>query len=86
MLDRLFKDKDGKIVIAQWPNWPIWGWLITRIAMRLTISSQLTNALNYVSVGFITVWALMETISGVNFFRRLLGLGILVFTVFGLVR
>jgi|JI10StandDraft_1071094.scaffolds.fasta_scaffold5080671_1 hypothetical protein len=42
-----FKDKNGNVAIAQWPNIPIVGWLLFKLAAMLATSPQLES-------GFIT--------------------------------
>lgn len=74
-----FKDNQGKIVIFQKPNSPLIGWIVFLILGLLVGHHQprlheLCNALRF---GFIFTWAWLEITSGVNYFRRTLGLIVL---------
>jgi len=80
LFDYIFRDKKGRIVIAQIPNVPItiagiaWGleWFVRPVYdMRL-------DALFYAGL---LVWAGWEIGWGVNPFRRVLGLSVFVCTV-----
>ncbi|MDQ6985131.1 MAG: hypothetical protein Q9M76_02395 [Candidatus Dojkabacteria bacterium] len=76
-MDRLFRDKNGKIVIAQFPNWPIIGWGIVRLVIISPLFNSKQTELFIISNTFLLIWALMELVSGVNYFRRILGVVIL---------
>lgn len=74
-LNKLFKNKDGKVVIWQFPNAP----LLVAIAawlLRHFTEGTLHTIGDGVFFGAILVWAGLEVFSGVNYFRR--GLGLLV--------
>ena len=78
-----FKDKHGKIVIAQRPNSPLIGFLLSWL---LSIfwpqqQQQIIFLLNMLTFGFIFTWAWLEISDGVNYFRRLLGVIVLVFVL-----
>jgi hypothetical protein len=70
--------------IAQFPNPPLLlafaGWGLAAVAQGA--AHDIGRAVLIVGLG---VWALEEAISGVNWFRRLLGLGVVVWIVAGLV-
>ena len=76
-LDRAIKDKDGKIAIWQLPNLPLLTWLIAT-ALTKVMSKGKSHAL-FIAIAFgaLFTWAVMELLSGVNYFRRLLGLVVL---------
>jgi len=74
MFKRFFHNKDGKIVLWQTPNLPIIGWALFTLLSRVIH----LDALAWIATGFLLLWALLELGWGVNYFRRLLGLIILV--------
>ncbi len=74
--DALFKTKDGQYVVGQKPNWPIYLAFITWIGSQVTEGAAL-NTFRWGMVVSLTTWSLLEVFSGVNVFRRLLGVGIL---------
>lgn len=72
-LVNFFKDKDGKIVIGQFPNWPLF------LAGGFYILGYLDNELakTISSYGVFTAmiyWSYLEIFFGVNSWRKLLGL------------
>jgi len=78
-----FKDKQGRIVIAQTPNLPLIVWFIVTI-MNLIWSDnhpRVHYVLNLLSFGFIFTWAWLEIAYGVNYFRRTLGLLVIIIAI-----
>lgn len=73
-----FKDKDGKVVITQWPNIPIIGWLAFKVLSMLIDSANLKNWFENLSLAFLFTFAYLEITSGASYFRRLLGLVVMV--------
>jgi hypothetical protein len=69
-----------RFVLAQWPNPPLWVALATSLVGRLTHGWAHAYATAVFSAA-LTVWAYLEAVHGVNWFRRLLGAGFLVFVV-----
>lgn len=75
IVDWLFKNNSGKVVLAQQPNLPV------IIAFILVIGSWIfTNNLgDFFRVGFyfaLLWWSWLELAYGVNGFRRMLGLAV----------
>ncbi|MGQ3890122.1 hypothetical protein ACQUW5_13965 [Legionella sp. CNM-1927-20] len=79
-----FKDKQGRIVLFQMPNWPLILWFIFAVLDFLWSSNQpkIHYLLQMLSFGFIFTWAWLEITSGVNYFRRTLGLLVLIIAVY----
>jgi succinate dehydrogenase hydrophobic anchor subunit len=83
--DKIWRDRHGQIVIWQFPNKWLFAWAgLTLISLFLhggagTIVSILADI-------FLAVWALLELFQGVNYFRRGLGLVILIFTIASLLK
>lgn len=67
-------------VLLQFPNAPLGVALLASVASRFThgLASAYASAAFYVGLG---VWAYLEAVSGVNWFRRLLGAGFLVYVL-----
>jgi hypothetical protein len=76
-----FKDKKGKVIIWQTPNWAIGGWAVFLLANKFA-DGQAQIVLSFISTAFLTIWACMEIIGGASYFRRTLGVAILVFTIY----
>jgi hypothetical protein len=78
LFDRTFRDREGKIVIAQMPNLPILVWLVVTLLQLVVPSGKIETGLNLVAFGTLFTWAWQELFEGVNYFRRSLGLVVLV--------
>lgn len=78
LFDRTFRDSEGQIVIAQKPNLPILVGLTATALTFLPTSDKLHIAIEAVAFGTIFTWAWLELFQGVNYFRRSLGLIVLV--------
>lgn len=78
LFDRTFRDSEGKIVIAQMPNLPILIWLTATLLQLILTSGKIHTGLNLVAFGSLFTWAWQEIFQGVNYFRRALGLVVLV--------
>lgn len=68
------RDRDGRLVLAQWPNPALAVWLVAAVvswtgALGVTLSAQVSG----LGRGALVVWALDELVRGVNPFRRVLG-------------
>ncbi len=85
IIDKCFKDNKGKVVIGQAPNLPLIVWGISRLSILFINSSNvsLINLIDKISFGSIIIWAGLELYSGVNIFRRAVGLIILIFSIQG---
>jgi hypothetical protein len=74
----LFRDDTGRIVLWQWPNLPLWGWLVCKALSPPITAPHLTIALSRLSTAFLFTWAYLELVDGVNYARRLLGLAVII--------
>ena len=85
LISKLFVAKDGKYVVLQFPNAPLMVAIIA-YGLRLVIDAQpLSNYLGVVIDISLGIWAIMEIIWGVNLFRRIFGLVVIGFILFGLI-
>ncbi len=75
--NKLLKVKNGNIVIGQKPNWPIILWFFLMLGGAVFNRGILTS----LSAMFLAIWAILELFEGVNYFRRLLGLTVLLYLV-----
>lgn len=77
-IDKCYKDKNGKVVLAQTPNLPILLWAVTALLTRFLFESGTVHtALSYAGFGLLFTWCWLEIFQGVNYFRRVLGFVIL---------
>lgn len=78
LVDKTFRDSDGKIVIAQMPNLPLIVWIVTSILALIFTTGKINTVLDVVANGSLFTWAWLELFQGVNYFRRALGLFVLI--------
>ncbi len=77
-----FRNKDGSIVLTQWPNTSLVIRFVGLVVSKVT-TGNLQELASYVSFGALIVWAGLEIFSGVNYFRRTLGVAVLIFILYG---
>jgi hypothetical protein len=85
--DWLFRNRrTGAITVAQLPNLPLAVFIAAEIAGRLVPSaSRPATVFRAVAAVSLILWSLDEILRGVNPFRRILGLAVLVVTIASLV-
>lgn len=74
LFDLFFRDSDGNIVVAQPPNLPILVGISATLLQFFLPSGKIQTAFDLVAFGALFTWAWLELFSGVNYFRRSLGL------------
>lgn len=82
----LFKNSAGKTVIWQFPNLPLWGWLITSLLAKIYKDSSVHSAFSSLTQAFLFTWSYLELRSGESLFRRILGAIVVGVTVYGIFR
>ena len=83
--DKFWRDEEGRVVIWQMPN----AWLIAWAAFTtasLLFTSLLADILSWLGSGALIIWALFEVFRGVNYFRRILGLLVLLYAAATLIK
>jgi hypothetical protein len=78
LFDKFFRDSKGDIVIVQPPNLLIIVWSVTSLLKLIFTSGEINIGLDIVAFGSLFTWAWEELFQGVNYFRRTLGLIVLV--------
>jgi hypothetical protein len=78
----LFKDAEGKVQIIQWPNLPLTTYLVAVILGKIFDQGTIHSVVRVVGFGALFTWAWLEIFQGVNYFRRFLGLIVLVFAIY----
>lgn len=73
----LFKDKNGKVVVWQFPNPALVLWVLATLVAKFTTDTTHDLA-NIIAFGALFTWAWLEIFAGASWFRRLLGLVVLV--------
>jgi hypothetical protein len=83
--DLIWYDKRGNLVVWQRPN----VWLISWAALTvlsLLFSGRVADIFTWVASGALIVWATLEISKGANYFRRILGVLVLVYAVLTLIK
>jgi hypothetical protein len=83
--DKFWYDKDGNFVVWQRPNWALITWFVSFVLTIIIPAGQVDDVLAFIARAAIMIWALMELIWGVNYFRRLLGLAVLLLPLITLI-
>ncbi|MEZ2228949.1 hypothetical protein [Microcoleus sp.] len=78
LFDRTFRDSEGKITIAQPPNLPLIVWILASLLKLILTTGKVNLGLEILAFGSLFTWAWEELFQGVNYFRRALGLIVLV--------
>jgi hypothetical protein len=78
LFDKIFRDSDGNIVLAQMPNLPIIVWITASLLKLVFTTGEINTGLDALAFGSLFTWAWLELFQGVNYFRRALGLGVLI--------
>lgn len=80
LVDKVFRDREGEgeIVLAQMPNLPIIVWIVASLLRLFFTTGKVSIGLEVIAFGSLFTWAWEELFQGVNYFRRALGLIVLV--------
>lgn len=77
LFNKTFRDDNGQIVIAQKPNLPIMVALGATLGTFLVSKGNIHIAIEALAFGAWFTWGWLELFEGVNYFRRTLGLVVL---------
>lgn len=83
--NKIWRDKHGRIVIWQTPNVPLIVWAILTF-LSLLVNGGLANAFYWLGSAALIIWSLLELFKGVNYFRRALGLLVLIMAVISVIK
>ncbi len=78
--DRIWKDRGGKVVIWQTPN----VWLITWAmftCLSLFFTGGAGDVASWIASAALVIWSILEVLMGADYFRRALGLAVLLYAV-----
>ncbi len=80
-INKFFKDKNNKIVLFQPPNIPIIGWFVFMVISLLLPSGSMEAGFANISKAFLFLWAYMEITDGASYFRRFLGVVVILLVI-----
>lgn len=78
LVDKIFRDSNGKIVIAQVPNLPLIVWVLTSLLSLIFTTGKINTVFSLLANGYLFTWGWIELFQGVNYFRRGLGLAVFI--------
>ncbi len=76
-IDKLFKDSKGKWVLWQKPNLLLIAWFVAMLLNRALPAGRADRLADLVAFGALFAWAWQEISRGDSYFRRVLGLVVL---------
>ncbi|MEO8893910.1 MAG: hypothetical protein ABI417_20685 [Coleofasciculaceae cyanobacterium] len=78
LFDKTFRDSEGNIVIAQPPNPPLLVGITATLLNLIIKNGTIHTGIEAIGFGALFTWAWLELFEGVNYFRRALGLLVLI--------
>ncbi|MBC7943623.1 hypothetical protein H7X68_03950 [Candidatus Saccharibacteria bacterium] len=84
LASKFIRDKNNNIVIWQSPNLPLFGWFIFMIMAYLAPSEFFKTGFTDLSRTFLFVWSYLEIAQGSSYFRRLVGVIIMLVILVGI--
>ena len=86
LFDRLFRDAAGQIVIWQPPNLPILIWGSATLLKLVFQTGQVKLVLDLLAFSSLLYWSFLEITQGVNYFRRDLGVVVLIASIVSVIQ
>jgi hypothetical protein len=81
LFNKIFRDSNGEIVLAQTPNLPLIVWIVATLLKLVLTNGKISIGLEALAFGCLFTWAWEELFQGVNYFRRALGLTVLIWAI-----
>lgn len=80
--DKIWRDGKGRVVLWQSPNLLLIAWAGFDVLSRFFHNGRPKNGIEFLSTSFLLIWAYLEITSGVNYFRRTVGLLVFAMIIF----
>jgi len=81
LFSQIFRDQEGNVVLAQMPNLPLITWIVASLFKTIFTTGKINVGLEALAFGSLFTWAWEELFQGVNYFRRTLGLLVIVILI-----
>lgn len=78
--DKIWRDRRGRVVLFQMPNMWLIAWAVLDILSIFT-NGTFSNIVWWLATVILGIWAILEILQGVNYFRRGLGVVVLIFVL-----
>lgn len=75
--DKVWRDKHGNIVVYQRPNVLLIVWVVLTLASLFVPTGTPESVVWWASLAVLALWAVLEVWKGVNYFRKALGVIVL---------
>jgi hypothetical protein len=79
--EKFWDDKQGNFVVWQKPNIWLWTWIVTLVIGWFIPYGGFEKFVGLISLIALAIWAILEVYSGVNYFRRTLGVLVLLMLI-----
>lgn len=79
--ERFWEDRYGNFVVWQKPNIWLWTWIVTVFANLFLPGGFIHEVIGWISLIALIIWAILEVFRGVNYFRRIIGVLVLLLLV-----
>jgi hypothetical protein len=83
--DKIWRDKKGNVVIWQSLNRWLIGWAVLT-TVSLFFNGKTADVFSGAASVSLIVWSVLEVTKGVNYFRRALGLVVLILSIASLIK
>lgn len=78
---KFWRDKNGHIVIWQKPNFLLMIWLFTVVLQKVMFTGSFQNGISFLGTAVLIIWSYLEITSGKSYFRRMLGVAVLLYII-----
>lgn len=82
---KTWRNRQGRVVIWQTPNLALIAWAGLTV-FSLMVNGRLADILSWLGLAALVIWSLLEIFRGANYFRRALGLLVLVMAALSLIK
>jgi hypothetical protein len=86
LVDKFIKDKHSNVVLWQTPNGPIILWAFAELMAGIIGTGATHRLFAFLSFGALFTWAWLEIFQGASYFRRALGLLVLILSIYSKVK
>lgn len=73
LINKLIGNKDRQLTLLQFPNVPLWVWIVGTILSRVFKQGASHTLFVWIAFLGLIVWAGLELFKGDNYFRKILG-------------
>ena len=78
--DRIWRDEQGRLAVWQMPNVWLIAWAVCT-TLSLFFGGKIGDIFFWVGSALLVIWSLLEIFRGACYFRRLLGLAVLAYSI-----